>query len=152
MGDVDVHALRGVIARRSTQGEFVADHGLVGLGQVDADEHPRLPRPADRRGATSSTGARCRSSSRDELADIRNRTLGFVFQSFNLLARTSAVENVELPLLYAGRADRTSASQRATRRSSASASASGSITIRASSRADSSSASRSRAPSSASPR
>ena len=105
-------------------GEFVAVMGIVGLGQVDADEHPRLPRPADGGQLPPRRARGVARSSRDELADVRNQTLGFVFQSFNLLSRTSALENVELPLLYAGVAGARAARAGAARRSSASASAS----------------------------
>ena len=105
MGDVEVDALRGVSVDVDA-GEFVADHGAVGLGQVDAAEHPRLPRSPDDAAATAWPARTSRELDADALAETRNRTLGFVFQSFNLLARTTALENVELPLVYAGRARR----------------------------------------------
>ena len=144
LGDVEVHALRGVTLSVA-QGRVRRDHGLVRLGQVDADEHPRLPRPADGGRVPPRRPGRSRSWTRDELARIRNRTLGFVFQSFNLLSRTSALENVELPLLYAD--------VPATERHAAGARGAGAgrprrarrTTTRTSSRAASSSASRSRA-------
>ena len=75
-------------------------HGLVGIGQIDADGDPRLPRPADER-ALLFRRLDVAQLERAGLARIRSERLGFVFQSFNLLARTSAIENVALPLFYA---------------------------------------------------
>ena len=99
-GEVAVHALRGVdlVVER---GDYVAIMGASGSRQVDADEHHRLPRRPDQRAATCSTGSTCSDLDDVELAYLRNRKIGFVFQSFNLIPRTSALRNVELPLIYA---------------------------------------------------
>ena len=70
-------------------GRVRRDHGRVGLRQVDADEHHRLPRRAHRRDATASTASTSSELGDDQLADVRNHKIGFVFQSFNLLPRTS---------------------------------------------------------------
>ena len=77
-------------------------HGADRLGQVDGDEHPRLPRRADVRQAISSAASTSARLDRDQRALLRRHYLGFVFQGFNLLARTTALENVELPLIYRG--------------------------------------------------
>jgi putative ABC transport system ATP-binding protein len=100
LGDSVVHALAGVSVSID-QGEFVAVMGPSGSGKSTfMNMVGCLDRPSG--GAYLLAGEDVAVKSADELAAVRNKRIGFVFQQFNLLPRTSALENVELPLVYAG--------------------------------------------------
>lgn len=100
VGDVDVQALRG-LSVTINEGEFVAIMGTSGSGKSTLmNILGCLDQPS--KGRYQLGGVEVKGLQPDQLAEIRNRKIGFVFQSFNLIPRTSALENAQLPLLYRG--------------------------------------------------
>jgi putative ABC transport system ATP-binding protein len=103
MGKVEIQALRG-LSCRIEKGEMVAIMGPSGCGKSTLmNIIGCLDTPSS--GSYSLDGAEVSGLSDSQLAEVRNRKIGFVFQSFNLLHRTSALANVELPLLYGNRSN-----------------------------------------------
>jgi putative ABC transport system ATP-binding protein len=111
LGDIEVHALQGV-SLSIERGDFVAIMGASGSGKstlMNIVGFLDLPT----RGRYLLDGVDVRGMSEDELSDVRNRKIGFIFQSFNLIPRTEAIVNVELPLIYGGMRHRANRRKRA---------------------------------------